>query len=290
MENTTRRKFCGTAILALPALAVIAKAKTNDIDDDFPDSRDPIFNSLADEFTRITVDGSRNGFKAEHFRSYAGFMRVFDAQMENKGINRETDKALDEDDFYKLNPFRSARSISDFWRKRKIEIREDELIERLTMDWKIYQEWKKAIKKQGGIRALHARVAEAFEQKAKELETSALRNGPFIRQGRIEFPRKEEQANFMKAQYEDPDRLIKEFIIEGSIISMPILGGIYEIFKSTSSALNYHCLCRAMVVEGSILSLACLTTLCLPCCTPAATLLAVEKLMEGVGLCSPTQC
>jgi hypothetical protein len=289
MEDTTRRKFCGMAILALPALAVLAKAKAIDIDDS-PDSADPIFNSLADEFTRITVDGAQNGFKSEHFRRYAGFMRVFDAQMENKAINKETDKKLDEDDFYKLNPFRSARSISDFWRRRKIEIREDELIERLTMDWKTYREWKKAIKKQGGVRALHARVAEAFEKKAKEYETSALRKGPFIQQGRIEFPRQEEQAAFVKAQYEDPDRLLTEFIFDGLILPLPGIGAIYDIARSVPLNINYDCLCRAMVVEGSVLSLTCLTGFCLPCCTPAATLLAVEKLMEGLGMCSPTKC
>jgi|WetSurMetagenome_2_1015567.scaffolds.fasta_scaffold253939_2 hypothetical protein len=290
MEDTTRRKFCGTAILAIPALAVIGKAKTTDIDNDFSAAPDSIFNSLADEFTRITVDGAQNGFKSEHFRRYAGFMRVFDAQMESKGINRETDKKLDEDDFYKLNPMRSAKLASDFWRKRRIEIREDELTERLTMDWKIYNEWKKAIKKQGGVRALHARVAIAFEQKAKEYETSTLRNGPFIRQGRIEFPRREEQAAFVKAQYIDPDRLISEFVFEGVTIPLPLVGDAWSIVESIGFNINYHCLCRAMIVEGAILSLACLLGLCLPCCAPGAILLAAEKLLEGLGLCSPTKC
>ncbi len=289
MELTTRRKFCGSAILTLPALAVLAKAKTMDIED-FSESSDPIFNSLAEEFARITVDGAQKGFKAEHFRRYAGFMRVFDAQMENKGINKETDKKLDEDDFYKLNPIRSARSVSDFWRKRKIEIHEDELIERLAMDWKVYQEWKKAIKKQGGLRMLHARVAEAFEQKAKEYETSALRNGPYIHQGEVRFPRQEEKSVFMKAQLEDPDRFLREFVFDGVTISLPALGDSFDIVSAIGTNINYHCLCRAMIVEASILSLTCLTGICLPCCIPAATLLALEKLMEGVGLCSPTRC
>jgi hypothetical protein len=289
MENTTRRKFCGTAILALPALAVLAKAKTFDADG-FSDSPDPIFNSLADEFTRITVDGAQNGFKAEHFRRYAGFMRVFDAQMENKGINKETDKKLDEDDFYKLNPMRSARWVSNFWHERKIEIREDELIERMAMDRKTYQEWKKAIKKQGGIRALHAKIAETFEKKAMEYETSALRNGPFIHQGRIEFPGQDDKPKFIKAQFDTESPLKTQFVFEDSILSTPLFIGDYFDLSKIRPGFNVDCLCRAMVIEGTILTLSCMLGLCLPCCIPAGIILAAEKLMEGLGACQPTKC
>jgi hypothetical protein len=289
MEKTTRRKFCGTALLALPALALLPKAKAMDINGSY-NSSDPIFDSLADEFTRITADGAKNGFKSEHFRRYAGFMRVFDAQMENKGINRETDKKLDEDDFRKLDPMRSARAISDFWRRRKIEIHDDELIERLTMDWKSYRDWKKAFRKLGGIHVLHTKIAETFEQAAKAYETSAVRNGPFIDQGRIEFPPQEEKAIFLKAQYEDYDSMVRNLLFQESVIAIPFAGDVYAVASSIGFGVNYHCLCRAMVVEGAILSLVCLSAICLPCCTPAATVMAVEKLLEGLGLCSPNMC
>jgi hypothetical protein len=290
MELTTRRKFCGTAIMALPTVAVLAKAKTIDFGDS-SDSPDPIFNSIADEFTRITIDGAQKGYKSEHFRGYAGIMKILDAQMENKGINKETDQKLDEDDFYKSNPIRSAKSVSDYWRKWRIEIREDELIERMVMDGKSYHEWKKAIKKKGGVRALHVRIASAFEQKAKEYETSALRTGPSFQQGRIWFPRQEEKPFFLKAQQVTPDDVLMRFISEDNIAVTPSSYEIYNLAISMGfGGVNLDCLCKGMVVEGIILSMACLSTICAPCCVPAALLVAIEKIMEGFSMCSPNRC
>jgi hypothetical protein len=260
MEKTTRRMFCSTAILATPALTLLAKDQG--IEGGFSDSSDPLFEALADEFTRVTADGAQFGFKAEHFRRYAGFMRMVNAHMEGKGLNRELNKRMDEDDFYRLDPVRAAKSTVEYWRKHNMEMREDELTERLTMDWRSYIETKKAIKKQGGIGALNLKVAELFERKAKEYETSSFRGGPVIREGRISFPRQNDRPFFIKAQL--------------------------EWFGTAFLGVDIDCLCKAMVTVGAFFSLLCIG---FPiACIPGAMLLAIEKLMEGFDICDPHKC
>jgi hypothetical protein len=260
MEKTTRRMFCGTAIMAAPALTLLAKDR--EIEGGFSDSSDPIFDALAGEFTRVTTDGAQFGFKSEHFRRYAGFMRILDAHMEGKGLNRELNKSMDEDDFHRLDPVRAAKSTVEYWRKHNVEMREDELTERLMVDWRSYSEIKKAIKKQGGVHALNVKVAELFERKAKEYETSSFRGGPVIREGRVSFPRQSDRPLFMKAQYE--------------WLGTIVLG------------VDIDCLCKAMVTVGSLFSLLCIG---FPvACIPAAIFLAIEKLMEGFDFCDPHKC
>jgi hypothetical protein len=261
MEKTTRRMFCGTAILATPALTLLAKDQG--IEGGFSDSHDPLYDALADEFTRVTADGAQFGFKSEHFRRYAGFMRIVNAHMEGKGLNRELNKRMDEDDFHRLDPVRAAKSTVEYWRKHNVEMREDDLTERLMMDWRSYTEIKKAIKKQGGVGALNAKVAEVFERKAKEYETSSFRGGPVIREGRISFPRQNDQQLFIKAQWEWLGTIILGFDID--------------------------CLCRAMVTTGAICGLICVFGVPVAC-IPSAFLLAFEKLMEGLDLCDPHKC
>ncbi len=262
MERTTRRTFCSAAALAVPALPLLAHGKGAG-ENDVSDRQDLIFNALAGEFVRVTADGAQFGFKAEHFRRYAGFIRVFDAHMESTGLNREFDKRLDEDDFHRLDPARAAKSAVDFWRKHDVDMPEDELTARLMMDRNFYIEGKKAIKKLGGIRAVYAKAAEVFERKAKEYETSSFRGNPVVREGRIVFPRQNGQPEFMKVQL--------------------------DYLLSITVGFNLDCLCRAMVVAGAASSLLCILGVP-PLCIPGATLLALEKLMEGLRLCDPGKC
>jgi hypothetical protein len=265
MEKTTRRIFCGTAMMAFPMLALAAQGKDkHGTVDDLSGSEDPLLDALADEFTRVTADGAQNGFKTEHFRHYAEFVRIFDAHLEGRGTNKEIDRRLDEDDFNKLDPARAARNTANYWHKHGIDFREDELAAGLTMDANTYREVKKAIKKQGGVRALHARIADALERKAKEHETAVLRGGPSVQEGRISFPKRKSplQLQFINVQYE----------------LLYALGW------------NFNCLCRAMQLEGGVLMLLCDTLICLPCCAPGAILLALLNILQGLGLCNPNRC
>jgi hypothetical protein len=134
----------------------------------------------------------------------------------------------------------------------------------LTMDSKAYKNAKTAIKKQGGVRVVHRRMVEAFERKAKEVETVAFRGGPAMRNGRIAVHGLEaaRRPEFMAVQY--------------------------DYGMSTGSL---DCLCKAMVVEGELLMILCLLWPgCQALCIPAGILIAMEKLMEAFGMCSPTRC
>jgi hypothetical protein len=264
MDMTTRRMFCGTALLAFPMLQMFTACKQG-IADDLVGAPDPLLDTLADEFTRISADGAQNGFRAEHFRRYAELTRIFDAHLESQGTNQEIDRRLDKDDVQKLNPAQAAHNAVNYWRRHGIDFREDELADRLTMDSRAYREAKKEIKKMGGAHVLHTRIADALERKAKEYETAVLRGGAAVRDGRVSFPGKGmgTQPRFMNVQF-------------------------YE--SMSSYYLNLNCLCRAMVVEGAILALLCAIGFCPAFCAPAALLLALEKLLEGLGLCNPGGC
>jgi hypothetical protein len=308
MEKTTRRTFCGTAFLAIPAMTLVAKGVDIGGERSF-DNSDAIFNSLADEFARITADGAQNGFKAEHFRRYAGFIRMVDVQMEYKGVNREANKRLDDDDFHKLNPIKSAKFISEYWRKRNLDLSEDEIAAKWIMEGRSYREGKMAIKRIGGIRTLNAVVAKYFEIKAKEYETAVLRGGPFMRQGRIVFPPQDERPALLNAQYSEPDVPIPEDMAQlmemlnenplgedfmtnytDQILGDPAMHSVDALeLLGVFTNKRRDCLCRAMVVQSSILALICLFG-CAPCCLASASMAAMEKLMEGLRVCNPNNC
>ncbi len=256
MENISRRRFCGTALLALPLLCLHAQGA-----EDLPDDSDGVLDALADEITRIAADGAQNGFKAEHFRRCAGVIRTFDARLEEKGTNRNLNSRLEDDDYYKLNASVAAQRAVDYWDKHGMHFNKDDLMAQLTMSPTVYREMKRDIKRMGGVRALHATIADTLEQKAKEYETAALRGSAAIRNGRVVFHSsvKSRGAEFVLAQMD------------------------YSGFRSI------NCLCRAMAVEGALLAIACLFG-CPPCCAPGAFLLATEKLLEGLGICNPNAC
>ncbi len=303
--------FCETALMAFPALTLVAKGNESGIENPY-DSTDSIMDDLADELVRVTADGAQNGFKSEHFRRYAGFMRMLDAQMESRGTNKEANKRLDDDDFHRLNPIKSARFISEYWRKRNLDFREDEL---LTIDWKSYLEGKKEIKKMGGVRALNSRVALLFEFKAQQYETAAFYGGPYIRQGRIAFPRQPEKPLFVNAQFSDllsivpsnsngsytPElaekllNFLREHpgLLDSSFSSIdfsnPIFSGVAGLSILVMGA-KLDCLCKAMSALGAFLALLCVFALCGPCCAPAAALTALEKLLETFHVCDPKDC
>jgi hypothetical protein len=269
MEKIARRRFCGTALLTLPLFCLPAKGN-----EDPSDQSDPILDALADEITRIAADGAQNGFKAEHYRRCAGVVRTFDARLEEKGANREVNNRLDDDDFYKLNPSITAQMTVDYWNRHGVRLSTSDLEARLTVDPAAYREIKKRIKRLGGIRVLHASYAAALERKAKESTIAALREGVAMRNGFVTFPSPgNAREKFMAVQY---DLDLNNFDLNNLDI---------DFFLNT----NLDCLCRAMIVEGALLSLACLAG-CAPCCVPAGVLLALEKLFEGCGMCSPSRC
>jgi hypothetical protein len=260
MGNIARRNFCGTALLALPLLCIRARAA-----DDLPEPSDAILDNLADEFTRIAADGAQNGFKSEHLRRCAGLIRTYDVRLEEKGTNRDLDHRLDEDDFQKLNPSLAARRAVEYWNKHGLYLKESVLRANLTMNSNDYQEMKQGIKKSGGVRKLHASVADALEQKAVGYESYIFKGTAMAQNGRCAIPLsgKSNRNAFLPVQ----DVLVPE------IFGLP----------------NMDCFCKAMTVEGALLSLACVVG-CAPCCVPAAIILAFEQFAEGVGLCSPSRC
>lgn len=262
MKRFTRKMFCGAVLLAFPILGLHARDKAADVIDRQPDS---VMDALADEMIRITSDGTRNGIKAEHFRRLAGLVRTFDAHLEENGTNRELDSRLEEDDAFRLNPAQTARVTADYWKTKGVHFDESDLMARLSMESRTYLETKLAIKRRGGVRALHRAIAEAFEQKARELEALAFRDGPSVRRDPVAlrglgiFPRQE----FTRAQYDYSDLI----------------------------GVNVDCLCKAMVTEGQLLTFACLMIPgCEALCVPAAVLLGLEKLMEAYGMCVPSRC
>jgi hypothetical protein len=259
MEKIARRWFCGTAILAFPLLC----ARDKGTEDPF-DQSDPILDTLADEITRIAADGAQNGFRAEHFRRCSGVVRILDARLEEKGTNRDLNRRLDDDDFYRLNPSIGAQMTVDFWNRHGIILNKSDLASRLTMDSTAYRQMKKNIKKLGGVRVLHASIADALERKAKEIATASFEGGAVIRNGRVTLP----SSNIPRERY---------MTIQFDFDVNALIGS------------NPDCLCRAMTVEGALLSIACLAG-CAPCCVPGAFFLALEKFLEGVGVCDPSRC
>jgi hypothetical protein len=298
MQKTTRRMFCGTALAALPALGLVAKEQEFRMDNPY-DSSDPIIEAIADEFAHVTEDGVRNGFKSEHFRRYAGFLRMLDAQMENKGVNKELDKRLDDDDFNRLNPAKSSQFIADFWRKRNMDLRENEM---MNIDWKSYQEGKKGIKKIGGARALTAKAAFLLELKAKQYETSAFRGGPFMREGRIAFPRQTEKPLFVNVDavyvtslnlgtLDMLDEIFQSLQQNGTLPSQDLASASNSVgIPDPRIRAQFDCICKAMIVMAASLAISCATMVCVPCCPPAALFMAVEKLMESCGICDSNHC
>ena len=260
MEKIARRKFCGAAIVAFPLLRLHAQ------ENEVPyDQSDLVLEALADEIVRITADGAGAGFKAEHFRRYAGIVRTFDAHLENKGTNRELNNRLDDEDLYKVDPASTARVTVEYWQKKGIHFNENEFAARLALDPTTYRETKRAIKKQGGVRAVHKAIADALERKAKEYETVAFKGGNAIRNGRIDVgkPGAFRQPEFVAAQY----------------------------FPPWLSGAQMDCLCKAMVTEGVLLTIVCVVCpVCQAVCIPAAVLLAIEKLIESFGWCTPSSC
>jgi hypothetical protein len=263
MEKTTRRTFCGTALVALPLLSIRAGAGA---DDYFAESSDFILDSLADEFTRIAADGAEHGFKAEHFRRCAGLIRIYDGRLEEKGLNRDLDLRLDDDDFHKLNQRQAAKRTVEYWKKHGMYFDEEDFKRKLTMSPHEYQDIKKKIKKAGGFRKVHAAIAESLERKAAENTALDIKGTATFQKGRVVFPmsRKTDRADFTQAQWE---------LVLPQVFGLP----------------NLDCLCRAMVLEGALLALACLAGIA-PCCIPSTFLIALEKLLEGMGLCIPSRC
>jgi hypothetical protein len=258
MEKIARRTFCGATILALPLLCLRAQG-----DEEPFDQSDAVLDTLADEVSRIAADGAQNGFKAEHFRRCAGVIRTFDACLEEEGTNRRLNSRLDDDDFYMLNPSLTAQKTVDYWSKHGLHLDKDDLTARLAMDGNAYRETKRNIKKLGGVRALHASTAGALDRKATEYEASAFKEGPGIRKDRLALASssRSRRAGFMPVQ-----------------LDLGMLVGA-----------DLDCLCGALIVEGALLALTCVVG-CGPCCIPAVFLLALEKFLEGIGLCTPANC
>ncbi len=250
-------------IISLPLLCLNAKGAEG-----VPDPSDPILDVLADEIAQIAADGAREGFKAEHFGRAAALIRTFDARLEERGANRRFNLNLGDEDFHKLNPSLAAGRIARYWENHGVRIDEEDTRFRLSMDAFMYREMKKIIKTNGGIRPLHAAVVKALRRKAKECGSGAFRGGAVIANGLVVFPSSNAVgANFTRVQFEE----------------LPFDPLMF-------AGLNIDCLCKAMVVEGAIMSILCATAICPVCCAPAAIILGAEKLLEVMGLCSPDKC
>ncbi len=261
MERMNRRSFCGASLLVLPLMNGFAGEREEKCCSEISD---PIMDVLADEFAKTTFAGSRNGFGAEHFRQYAGLVRIFDAHLDAKGTNKKLDKKMDDDDYYLLNPDRTVRMTTEYWKKHGVLINENNLRDQISFDMDSYRSMKKVIKAGGGVRVLHKNVAESLERKARESETVVFRGGSRIRNGQAMIPASG-----------NPDHQLKPAVIEFDVHSF--------------IGIDLDCLCKAMAVEGSILALICALG-CAPCCAPAAILLALETLMDSTGICDPDLC
>ena len=238
MVTLARRRFCGTAILAFPLLCCALRVVTI-----CSISRMPFWTFWQTKLPGLRQTGCRMASRLSTFGALCRSHGTFDARLEEKGTNRELKGRLDDDDFHRPNPSLTAQKTADYWHKHGVHLNKDDLTARLTMDSTAYREMKKNIKKLGGVRALHASIADAFEQKAKEFETAAFRGSAIARNDRIAFIRsgRSRSAEFIPVQ-----------------LDLSMLVGA-----------NLDCLCRAMVVEGALLALVCLAG-CAPCCAQGA--------------------
>ena len=261
MNSMNRRAFCGTSLLALPLMNAFAGEKGKKCCSDI---QDPLMDVLADEFAGTTFDGARNGFGAGHFRQYAGQIRILDAHLENEGINKKLNNKLDEDDYHLLDPDQMVRMTKEYWKEHGVLLNENNLRDQVSLDMDSYWRMKKAIKKGGGVRALHRSVAEALTQKATESETIVFRGGPMIRNGQVAFPASGNPVHQIK-----PAEYVLDF--------------------HSFIGLDLDCLCKAMATEGALLTILCALG-CVPCCAPAGILLALEILISLFGYCDPSQC
>jgi hypothetical protein len=260
MENLARRTFCGTVLAGLPLLYLHA----NEIDDPSDDS-DPVVEALSDEFYRVTAEGAQAGYRSEHFRRYAGIIRTFDVHLEAKGVNREFNRRLDDDDSSKINPLRSARHTVQYWEKHGIYFNENDIASRLRIDPAQYRAMKMRIKREGGIRVLNKGIINALEKRANENETIAFKGGAVFQNGRLIFPSKISRTEFMNVQ-------------------IP-----FDISPNVIIGINMDCLCKALIASGVFLEF--LSLMACPVCAIAGSIyLALEKLLESFKICDPQKC
>jgi len=262
MNKIGRRMFCGSALMAFPLLAL----RGQDLEI-APPQTDLLIDTLADEITRITADGARKGFRAEHFRRYASVVRSFGAHMEVKGVNRELNRRLEEDDFGTLDPAAASRITVDYWARKGLSFNAEELTRQISMPRQHYLEIKSAIKKQGGVRWLYKAAADAFERKAKDYESMVYRGGPKLQKGAIFVPGSKDSCatGFAVAQYD---------------IDLGIFVGA-----------NIDCLCQALIATGALLTIMCLTIVgAQELCAIGAFLVALANLMQSLGMCDADRC
>jgi len=267
MEQMDRRSFCGASLMTLPLMNVVAIE--NGVGN-FLGETDPVLDALVDEFSRTTQDGTRNGFSAAHFRQYAGQVRIFNAHLDAKGMGKSLNKKLDDNDYYFLNPDSTVRLTLEYWKKRGILLNESDLTDQVAVDEYSYGMVKKSIKKLGGIHKLNEKIAEALERKAENYASAAYQSRLTIQDDSIRLPalhRPGCNSNFKNVQYEDIDILDPHLFI----------------------GLDLNCLCKAMIVEGALLSIGCVTV-CQPCCVPAAIMLGFATLMEELEFCDSDKC
>ena len=267
MEKMNRRSFCGASLMTLPLMSVFAEE--NGIGN-FLGETDPVLETLVDEFSRTTLDGTRNGFSAAHFRQYAGQVRFFNAYLNAKGAGTSLNKKLDENDYYLLNQGSTVRLTLEYWKKRGILFNESNLTDQLGIDEYSYGRVKRSIKKLGGIQTLNEKIAEAFENEARKYESAAYQSRLKMQQGSIRFPALHRQGcstDFKNVQYENFDYMDPHLFI----------------------GLDPNCLCKAMITEAALLSIGCVTV-CQPCCVPAALMLAFATLMEELDFCDTDKC
>ncbi|MEJ2247266.1 MAG: hypothetical protein P8Y80_14495 [Acidobacteriota bacterium] len=270
MEKMKRRSFCGASLMALPLMKVFAE--DSGINSLFSQTN-PVLDTLADEFTRTTLNGVRNGFRAYHFRQYATQVRIFNACLDAEGVNDTLNGKLDEEDYYLLNAENAVQFTVEYWKKHGVLINEDDLAYRMAIDENSYKMTKKAIKKMGGVQKLNERIAQAFERRAEKYTSNAYHSGLTINNGSIKFPVLSGHAcktGFRNVQYED-------------------LEDLQNLDPHLFVDLDIDCLCKAMLTEGALLTIGCVT-ICQPCCVPAGILLGIATLMEELGFCDSDKC
>lgn len=276
MEKMNRRNFCGASIMALPLMNVFAEE--NGINT-LLNETNPVLDTLADEFTRTTLDGVQNGFRAHHFRQYATQVRFFNACLDAEGVNNTLNAKLDEEDYYLLNADNAVQFTVEYWKKHGVLLNEDDLAYRMAIDENSYKMTKKAIKKMGGVRKLNERIALAFERKAEKFISTAYQSGLTINNGSIQFPVLSGhgcKTGFRNVQYEG---------LEG----FEDLEDLQNLDPHLFIGLDIDCLCKAMVTEGALLTIMCVT-ICQPCCVPAGILLGISTLMDELGFCDSDRC
>jgi hypothetical protein len=178
MKNRTKHLICTAVAFAI--LWVPIQGRTSEMTEG---TIDPMMEMLSKEFSQITLHSVGSRLQGETLRRFASLIRIFDAYMEAKGLNREGDRLLDQADHGKMNPFQAARTSAQYWNKYNVHFDEKELAKHLAIDPALLPAAREQLKKMGGLKSFHDRLAQFLERKSEDVSGISLKGNVILKDG-----------------------------------------------------------------------------------------------------------